>query len=330
MRTRVLVIGRQAGLPPAGLPETETGAEYVMADSMDDVRAALADCDVVYHYGQPRDALRANWALAERLRWVHIGGVGIDWALFPGLVESDVMLTNSRGIFDTSLPEYLLSLMLALVKGLPETLAAQQRHEWRHRLLAPLAGSRAVIIGAGSIARSTGRLLRAMGMSVTLVGRSEREGGAGEGRIRAIADLSALLPTAEWLVVLAPLTPETRGLVGADELARLPRGARVASIGRGPTIVETALVAALRSGHLAGAVLDVFEQEPLPAESPLWDLPNVIVSPHIGGDETGTPGAFTEVFVANLRRYLAGDPLANVVDKRLGWAPARADAERRS
>jgi phosphoglycerate dehydrogenase-like enzyme len=306
MPTRVMIIGRQADRPPAGLPENETGAEYVLAESMDEVRADLAGCDVVFHYGHPRDALSANWALTERLRWLHVGGVGIDWALFPELIESDVVLTNSRGVFDTSLPEYLLSLMLALVKDLPSTFEAQRRHEWQHRLLEPLTGGRALIVGAGSIARA-----------------SARDGEPDEGRIHAIADLPELLPATDWLLVLAPLTPETRGLIGADELSSLPRGARFANIGRGPTVVQEALVDALRSGHLAGAVLDVFEQEPLPAESPLWDMPNVIVSPHIGGDEASTPQAFADAFLANLRRYMSGKPLHNVVDKRLGFVPGQ-------
>ena len=319
MSTRAMVVGRQAGLFPEGLPESGSGAEYVMAESMAEVRAHLAECDVVFQYGHPRDALSANWELTERLRWVHVGGVGIDWALFPEFIESDVVLTNSRGVFDTSLPEYLLSLMLALVKDLPATVRAQERHEWQHRLLEPLTGSRAIIVGAGSIARASGRLLRTLGLEVTLVGRHEREGEPDEGRIRAVGDLPRLLPAADWLIVLVPLTPETRGLIGADELAALPQGARLANIGRGPTVDEAALVNALRSGHLAGAVLDVFEAEPLPPESPLWDMPNVIVSPHIGGDEADTPRAFAEVFLANLRRYLAGEPLQNIVDKRLGF-----------
>jgi phosphoglycerate dehydrogenase-like enzyme len=321
MSTRVLLVGRQAGLFPEGLPETASGAEYVLAESMADVREQLGGCDVVFHYGHPRDALSANWALTERLRWLHVGGVGVDWVLFPELVESDVMLTNSRGVFDTSLPEYLLSLMLALVKELPATVRAQDRHQWQHRLLQPLTGGRVVIVGAGSIARASGRLLRTLGLDVTLVGRHEREGTLGEGRIRAVTDLRGILLAADWLVVLAPLTPETRGLIGAAEMAALPRGARLVNIGRGPTVVETALVESLRAGHLAGAALDVFEREPLPAESPLWDMPNVIVSPHIGGDEASTPRAFAEVFLANLRRYLAGEPLENVVDKRLGFVP---------
>jgi len=316
-----MIIGRQAGEPPAGLPETRSGAEYVMADSTDDVRASLAQCDVVFHYGQPREALSANWALTDRLRWLHVGGVGIDWALFDELVESDVVITNSRGVFDTTLPEYLLTLMLALVKDLPGTVRAQATHEWRHQLLQPLAGGRALIVGAGSIARASGRQLRSMGLAVTLVGRTARDGEPGEGRIRAVADLPELLPAADWLVVLAPLTPQTRGLIGTPELALLPRGARLVNIGRGPVVVESALIEALRSGALAGAGLDVFEREPLSTASPLWDMPNVIVSPHIGGDVAGTPSAFTDAFLANLVRYMAGQPLQNVVDKHLGFVP---------
>ena len=139
MSTRVMVIGRQGGKPPFGLPESRTGAEYVMAKSMVDVRDHLADCDVVFHYGRPRDALSANWALTGRLRWLHVGGVGVDWTLFPELVESDVVLTNSRGVFDTTLPEYLLALMLALAKDVPGTIRAQEQRQWQHRMLEPLA-----------------------------------------------------------------------------------------------------------------------------------------------------------------------------------------------
>jgi len=290
-----------------------------MADDMATVRTHLPECEVVFHYNQPRDALRANWELCGRLRWVHVGGVGVDWALFPELVASEVVLTNSRGIFDTTLPEYLLALMLALVKELPSTLAAQAAHEWQHRLLQPLHGGRAVIVGAGSIGRAAGRLLRSLGVEVTLVGRRERPGDPGEGHILGIDDLAGVLPAADWLLLLAPLTPLTRGVIGAAELALLPPGARVVNIGRGPVMVEAALIEALRSGRLAGAALDVFESEPLHSASPLWDLPNVIVSPHIGGDVVGTPDALGRAFLANLERYISGEPLQNVVDKGLGY-----------
>ena len=315
----MLVIGQQAVGPSVGLPETESGARYAMAADIADVRADLAECEVVYHYGAPRDALSANWELTDRLRWVHVAGVGVDWALFPRLVESDVIVTNSRGVFDVTLPEYLLALMLALVKDVPGTLRAQASSQWRHRLHEPLAGGRAIILGAGSIGRSSARLLRALGMDVTLVGRRERAGGPGGGHIRAVADLHELLPAADWLIVVTPLTEETRGLIGAAELSLLPGSARVVNIGRGPVIVESALTEALRSGALAGAALDVFEVEPLPADSPLWTMPQVIISPHIGGDVVDTAAAFTNAFLANLQRYIAGEPLHDIVDKRLGF-----------
>ena len=146
-------------------------------------------------------------------------------------------------------------------------------------------------------------------------------GEPGEGTIHPIADLPRVAATADWLILIAALTPETRGLIGAAQLAALPRGARIVNIGRGPVLVEAALVDALRSGALAGAALDVFEVEPLPADSPLWAMPNVIVSPHIGGDVRETPADFTRVFIANLKRYLAGEPLHHVVDKKLGYPP---------
>ena len=323
MKPRVLVIGRQAGERPVGLPEDRTGAGYVFADDMSEVRAHLPDCDVVFHYGRPRGALREAWMLTGKLRWVHIGAVGVDWAIFPELATSPIVVTNSRGVFDVTMPEYLLALMLALAKDLPRTLRAQAERRWEHRLLQALAGGRAVILGAGSIAVASASLLRTLGLEVTLVGRSERQEAAGGGRIRAVRDLHELLPTADWLLLIAPLTAETRGLVGAAELAALPAGARVVSIGRGPVLVEAALIEALRSGALGGAALDVFEEEPLAEDSPLWSLPNVIVSPHIGGDVAGTPAAYTRAFLANLERYLAGQPLANVVDKRLGYVPTR-------
>jgi phosphoglycerate dehydrogenase-like enzyme len=319
MPSRVLLIGDPAYPALMGLPELESGVEYVVADTVEGVRAEIAGCDVVFHHGPPRDALRACWELAAPLRWVHVAGVGVDWALFEALVESDVIVTNSHGVFDTSLPEYLLALMLASAKDLRGTLSAQRQHEWRHRFVEPLHGRRAVVVGAGSIGRATGRLLRAVGMSVVIVGRRHRDRRGDEGVIHGVDELPALLPTADWLIVLVPLTTDTRGLIGAQELALLPSGAHVANIGRGPTVDEPALVAALRAGHLGGAVLDVFASEPLPADSPLWDMPNVIVSPHIGGDELDTPAAFGRVFRANLAHYLAGEPLDHVVDKRLGF-----------
>ncbi|CAN5528479.1 D-2-hydroxyacid dehydrogenase [soil metagenome] len=322
MTDTILVIGQQAGTFPPGLPEERSGASYVFAADVAAVREAIAGVEVVFHFGDPKDALRQAWPLAERLRWLHIGGVGVDWALFPELVESDVVVTNSRGVFDVTLPEYAVALMLALAKDLPGTIEAQAHGEWHHRLLEPLAGSRALIVGAGSIARATARLLRSLGVAATLVGRHERPGGDDGVAIRAVSELPRLLAETDWLIVLAPLTPETQGLVGARELTLLPRGARLVNLGRGPIVDEAALLDALRSGHLAGAALDVFSSEPLPPGHPMWTAPGVIVSPHIGGDVHDTLAAFTRAFLANLARYRAGELLLNVVDKRLGYVPS--------
>ena len=254
---------------------------------------------------------RANWALTGRLRWLHIGGVGMDWSLFPELMESEVVVTNSRGVFDTTLPEYLLDADAGAGQGpaghgsrpgaarvaAPPAAAAGRRtcgHR-RCRVDRPGLGAPAALDGPGGDA-----------------GRPpEREGGPGEGRIRAVADLADLLPAADWLIVLAPLTPETRGLIGAAELALLPRGARLVNIGRGPgRRWRPRWSRRCARAHWPGPPSTSSSTSRSRADSPLWDMPNVIVSPHIGGDVAGTPTAFTDAFLANLERYMAGEPLA--------------------
>jgi phosphoglycerate dehydrogenase-like enzyme len=218
-----------------------------------------------------------------------------------------VTITNSRGVFDTPMAEYVLGLVLAMAKDLPGTITAQARREWRHRETEQVTGSRAVVVGGGPIGRAIARLLTAVGVRVELVGR------------RDFATLPELLPRADWLVLAAPLTDTTRGMLDAELLAALRPSARVINVGRGALVVEPDLVDALRAGRIAGAALDVFAREPLPPGSPLWELPGVIVSPHMSGDVIGWRHALVDVFVDNLARYRAGEPLRNVVDKSLGY-----------
>jgi phosphoglycerate dehydrogenase-like enzyme len=316
----VLVLGATLDDPPPGLPETASGATYAFADDAAALDDALPSTDVILHWSNRTAILRGAWPRATRLRWIHATGVGVEWSLFPELIESDVVLTNCRGVFDETLPEYALALLLALAKDLPNTLNDQAARRWRHRPLRPLAARRAAVVGAGTLGRAMARLLRAIGMEVTLVGRRTRDDPA-DGPIRAADELPSILPATEALILVLPLTSETHGLINATALAALPEGALVVNIGRGPVIDEVALVDALRSGRLGGTALDVFETEPLPTESPLWGMPNVIVSPHIGGDVPGWEAWFTESFLAELGRFVAGEPLRNVVDKRLGYAP---------
>jgi phosphoglycerate dehydrogenase-like enzyme len=322
----VLVLGASPDSPPPGIPEVRTGARYRFADDAAGLRAALPTTDAIFHWSNRTALLRAAWPSAARLRWIHATGVGVEWSIFPELIDSQVQLTNCRGVFDSTMPEYALALLLALAKDIPATLAAQTRRLWHHRPLAPLTGRRAVVVGAGTIGRATARLLIAIGMEVVLVGRTARPDPE-FGRIAGSTDLGTVLPGAQALLVVLPATSETRGLIGRDELAALPPSAWLVNIGRGTTVDEGALTDALRSGSLAGAALDVFEREPLPADSRLWELPNVIVSPHIGGDVDGWLSWFSDAFLENLERFIAHRPLENVVDPRLGYVPTRTAAD---
>lgn len=281
------------------------------ADGPDALAKALPGTEVLLVWDFLSDAVREVWDAADHtLRWVHTASAGVDRLTFPGLVGSDVTVTNSRGVFDVPMAEYVLGIVLAQAKDLAHTLALQGRREWRHRATERVDGRRAVVVGGGPIGAAIARLLGAVGVAVDVVGR------------RDFPDLPRLLPRADWLVLAVPLTDATRGMLDAAALALLPRHARVINVGRGALVVEDDLVAALQEGRIAGAALDVFATEPLPAHSPLWGLPGVIVSPHMSGDVVGWRDELADVFAANLARYRAGEPLQNVVDMHLGYVRA--------
>ena len=317
---RVLVLGATDAKPPPGLPEARTGATYRFVNDAPTLAEALPEADAIFHWADRTRLLRAAWPTAHRLRWIHAAGVGVEWALFPELVESDVVLTNCRGVYDETMPEYVLALLLALAKELPATIDDQRAHRWRHRPVARLHGRRATVVGAGSIGRATARLLQGIGMDVTVVARTQRFDPE-LGQVHASSDLAQLAARTDALVLVTPLTDETRRLVDRSVLAALPRGAWLVNIGRGGVIDEEALMEALHADLLAGAALDVFATEPLPPEHPLWVMPNVIISPHIGGDVPGWLDWFSQSFVGELERFIAGRPLLSVVDKRLGYVP---------
>ena len=304
--TRITVLHADGDAPP--------GLEGVRHATDDTLAAALPGTEVLLVWDFNSDAVRDHWAAADALRWVHTASAGVDRLTFPALLDSPVILTNSRGVFDAPMAEYVLGLVLAMAKDIPGSLAAQARREWRHRETEPVAGRCAVVVGGGPIGGAIARLLGAVGMQVELVGRRE------------FGTLAALLPRADWLVLAAPLTAATRGMLDAEALALMRPTARVINVGRGGLVVEPDLVAALRTGRIAGAALDVFAREPLPAESPLWELPGVIVSPHMSGDVVGWRETLVELFTDNLARYQAGKPLRNVVDKRLGYVSSGSPA----
>jgi phosphoglycerate dehydrogenase-like enzyme len=323
-RPAVLVIqGR--GRPP-GLEPVAAAAEVRYAQAPEDFRAQLPGVQVLFVAEFRAGFLREAWSEARDLRWIHSSGAGVDPILFPELVRSPVVLTNSRGIYDRAMAEYVLGLMLAFAKHLPQTLDLQRRREWLYRETERLDGRTAVVVGAGSIGQEIGRLLRAAGLRVLGVARRARNGasrpaasGGAFERVAGIEELHTVLPAADFVVLVLPLTQDTRGLFGAPAIARMKRTARLINVGRGAVLDEAALIDALRGGRIGGAALDVFADEPLPSDHPFWDTPGVIVSPHMSGDFVGWQGAVSALFVKNFQRWLAGQPLLNVVDKERGY-----------
>lgn len=253
---------------------------------------------------------------APGLRWMHLPNSGVDDPVFARLLAKGVRLTSSPGAAAEPIAHSAVAGMLALSRGFPHWIAAQQRHAWEEhppeRTPRDLRGQTLVLLGVGAIGSRIGRLARALGLHVIGVRRSPRDDDAVD-ESHPPEKLHDLLPRADWLVITCPLTDDTRGLIDAAALARLPSKACVINVARGQIVDESALTSALRRGALAGAYLDVFEQEPLPSSSPLWDLPNVLISPHDSGASTGNAFRASELFLMNLERWLRGEALVNEI-----------------
>jgi phosphoglycerate dehydrogenase-like enzyme len=302
------------------------GIETVLSDisvrcapNLKALRDALPGASVLLGWKFDATELHDAWDCVDQLRWIQWPGAGVDAILCPFLVESDIVLTNMHGVFDRAIAEYVLGLMLAFSKGLPETCYAQKERRWAYRLTERLEGCQVLVVGVGGIGRAIARMLGAVGCHVQGVGRSARSGDSDFVAIYASEDLDQVLADADYVVAAAPLTEKTRGLFGAKQFATMKQSARFINVGRGASVIETALVEALQKKQIAGAALDVFETEPLPPNSPLWDFENVVVSPHMSGDYDGHHATVVQVFLDNLSRFKSGEPLLNQVDKRLGF-----------
>ena len=276
----------------------------------------LPAADVLLVWDFASHAVREAWpGEGPRPRWVHTASAGVDHLLCPELAVSDTVVTNARGIFDRPIAEYVAALVLALAKDLPRTLALQRERTWRHRESRKVAGTRAVVVGSGPIGRAVSGTLTALGVTTALVGRTARAG------VHGPDDLDRLLARADWVIAAAPLTSSTRGMFDARRFGVMQPSAYFVNVGRGQLVVEEELAEALRRRWIAGAALDVFETEPLAPDSPLWDLPGLIVSPHMSGDTVGWRDELGEQFVELYELWAAGRPLPNVVDKQRGYVP---------
>jgi phosphoglycerate dehydrogenase-like enzyme len=295
---------------------------FVHATDDETRRRGLADCDVAYTWIMSA----AEVASAPKLRWVHTSAVAVETLALPELFARHVIVSNTRGVQATPIAEHVFAVLLALAKQLPLVLDNQRQHRWAQN---DLVGDRLPwllrrrtlgLIGVGTIGSQVALLGDAFGMHVAAVRRrpgTEQVPGVHE--MLPPGDLDALLSRADVLVIAAPLTPETTNLIGAPQLARMKRGAILINVGRARILDHAALVEALRSGHLGGASLDVFPQEPLAADDPLWTAPNIILTPHTSGFRHGHWDEAIDVFAENLRRYRRGEPLVFRVDPALGY-----------
>ncbi|MDY6872249.1 MAG: D-2-hydroxyacid dehydrogenase [Actinomycetota bacterium] len=268
-------------------------------------------------------AVRDVWEHAGDLEWIHITAAGVDTLLFDELRDSGVVVTNARGVFDRPLAEFVLGAVIAHAKDARTSFQMQSRHQWRHRETRSITGATALVVGTGGIGREIATLLRAAGLVVRGAGRRPAAEDPDFGEVVSSAELSAVAGWCDHLILAAPLTAATRGLVDAQVLAAMKPDAHLVNIARGPMVDEAALLEALTGRRIGGATLDVFDTEPLPPDHPLWDAPNVTITAHMSADVIGWRDELAAQFAANARRWLAGEELHNVVDKKLGYIPGR-------
>ena len=292
---------------------------FVYADTEPSMAAGAAEAEVAFTSRLTREA----FAGATGLKWVHSPAAGVGGMLFPEMRASEVLLTNSRGMNARSVAEHAMALLFALARRLPDAFEAQRGRRWIQGSLSglpALQGRTMGIVGLGAIGARLAQMASAFGMRVIATRRDPRAERPPEvAEVMPASALTRLLAESDVVILAAPLTDDTRELIGAAELGSMKPTAWFINVARGKLVRERDLVDALAAGRIAGAGLDVFEREPPPADSPLWTLPNVVMTPHVAGFRDDYWEAAVELFAENLRRYRSGWPLLNLVDKQAGY-----------
>ncbi|MDN5765372.1 MAG: D-2-hydroxyacid dehydrogenase [Humibacillus sp.] len=319
-RPRLVVLTATDTPPPANLETLHELADVTVADA-GGLAEALPGAEVLFLWDFFSEALQEHWDAADVLEWVHVAAAGVDKLRFPQLVDSGVIVTNSSGVFDRPIAEFVLAAILAHDKQFLRSRDLQREHRWKHRELTRTTGSKALVVGTGGIGRETARLLRAVGLAVRGVGRVARAEDPDFGDVVASDQLAAAVGWADHVVLAAPLTELTRRMVDEDVLRAMRSTAHLVNVGRGALVDQDAVVAALRDGRIAAATLDVFATEPLPPEHELWQLDNVALSAHMCGDVVGWRDELAAAFEDNLRRFMAAERLSSQVDLVKGYAP---------
>jgi phosphoglycerate dehydrogenase-like enzyme len=282
----------------------------------------LPDTDIFVGY-----SLRAQQLVdGKKLKWIHSTAAGVAQLMYPELRESGIMVTNPSGVFSIPMAEHTMGMLLALAKNFPDCVRLQDQAVWSQQKLwdkpqhfTELNGKVLLIVGFGSIGRELAKRARAFDMRVWGVTRSGEGDLSHAEKIVAVSQLEEVLPDADYVLIAAPETSETKRLIGAPQIARMKRGARLINVGRGSLLEERALIAALESGALGGAALDVAETEPLPPENPLWKAPNLFITPHISAVSDRLWGRETDLLMELLERWFDGRELFNRVDFARGY-----------
>lgn len=304
----LLVLNNPAARHLALLDRLPEETRIVVSDQAEAFGKAAADADVVLVGGVPKQVLEEVWAMAPRVKWVHSMWAGLETLQFPALAESGVTVTNGRGVFARSLAEFAMTGMLWFAKDVRRMRRQQRERHWEKFTVRELHGQRLGIIGHGSIGRATATLAAAFGMQVRGIGRRHNR-----------AEFEEILSESDFVLVSTPLTAETRGMIGEAEIRKMKQDAVLINLGRGPVVAEQALIEALREGRIRGAVLDVFDEEPLPAGHAFWELDNVLLSPHCADNTATWLNEAMELFVENFERFARGETLKNLADLKAGY-----------
>lgn len=306
----------------AALRERFPLIHFIHATTPEQRADGLHTCDAAYTWVLSADELAA----APKLKWVHTSAVAVETLCLPELFARGIAVSNTRGVQALPIAEHVMAVVLALAKQMPFVIENQQQSRWAQnefvgeRLPWLLHGRTLGLVGVGTIGSEIAKRAAAFGMRVIALRRRPAYGVIGHvERVYGKEELDEFLGQCQVIVVAAPLTPETHGLLGEQQFAQLPKGAIVVNVGRAKIVDTDALIAALKSGHLGGASLDVFPQEPLPSDHPLWSTPNVILTPHTSGFRRGHWDEVVDLYAENIQRWLKGEPLKYRIEPELGY-----------
>jgi phosphoglycerate dehydrogenase-like enzyme len=289
-----------------------------VGNDLEFLKTHAPNADVLLNAGPEGNLLQASFPFAKKVQWIHTLSAGVDKVLFPELIESPVPLTNGRGAFKDGLAEFALASMLFFAKDLRRLVRNQEAGQWEQFDVAFLRGQTLGIVGYGEIGRETARLANALGIKVVATSR-RGENRTDTLKLYPLEQLREMLSVSDYVLIATPLTPETKGMIDEGELRAMKNSAVIINVGRGPVIVESALIAALEQRRIRGAALDVFDREPLPEAHPYWRLDNVLLSPHSADHTLGWEQLAMQIFVENFDRFRNGQPLTNVVNKKAGY-----------